>query len=871
MEKNTFLRSKVLAFLCVSFVFLNIQSQSINLLPAISEPSTNPFAATTFDGVKVGDTKLYGFQKDPGETMTAAFAYFHPSSPYKGQSAILDRMVLLLDSIFTRWSVGKTADLGDFPGAVEATYSYLTLKTYAPDKIPADRKAKWEAGIKNKNNYMIANFPGIFVSNSVGALVMNMEIKRIFAVFLGGLCLNDTAVANKGKRAMENCLFKNILPDGGTHYVSYSNETMGYHSITVEMTAWYYLFTGSQVARNFLFALKNYSPMSQMPNGYDEYSTAPPWKSQYVTKFLSNSALMEGFLTGCGYNYTMGQGQKGLLYAFIYRSGITALPLPDNFTLYDRNTLGPRSHYGLWTTVGTTRDPSTPLPEITETPNVQMCGISTFAGAAITKSDGTINAAFHGAAPMVKYATGDEDDWNRGNKWGFMTGPAMKTSLSKGREVYGLASAYNIYKRDFTNSTGWKSCQQWVYTPGRVIGMTEITNSASSTVYGLAQRIALVSYRGTAKPGDGKAAKLVFVDNNTFEYNNLRVKVQSKDFTGKIDTTYYGIYSTTVPTSTDFGSVMIALNDAQSGNDVAVTYPAGTKRYALFEVTYNTKSYSSNAARLTLATGLEGFEFQETGRKVRMIHNTTASAISYSGTMTCPFGSARILQSWNDALNPLTVAAASTTIPPISIPAYGNIVIVNSDIANDQTAGYLKYDDVFTGALLIPVDVKADSVRDTKSFLSWKAVPGATGYKVKRATVAGGPYTTIATTFSPSYTDTGLTENTTYYYVVTATNSTLESAASDPLMARTALSTALNPNFERQIQLFPNPAKHHIKITHAENSKISVTDCLGKQVWSQQSQQVDSQIDVSQWTPGIYNVEISKGKCQVNRKLIVTR
>jgi hypothetical protein len=162
-------------------------------------------------------------------------------------------------------------------------------------------------------------------------------------------------------------------------------------------------------------------------------------------------------------------------------------------------------------------------------------------------------------------------------------------------------------------------------------------------------------------------------------------------------------------------------------------------------------------------------------------------------------------------------------------------------------------------------------VLDTKTYLSWKPVSGATGYKVKRATVAGGPYTTVASTSTPSYTDTGLTNNSTYYYLVTATNSTLESAASDPLIAKTTISTAIIKNFEQQIQIFPNPAKHQIKITHAENSKISVTDCLGKLILSHKSQQEVSQIDVSHWTPGIYNVEISKEACLVNRKIIVNR
>src|SRR4029077_5243963 len=46
-------------------------------------------------------------------------------------------------------------------------------------------------------------------------------------------------------------------------------------------------------------------------------------------------------------------------------------------------------------------------------------------------------------------------------------------------------------------------------------------------------------------------------------------------------------------------------------------------------------------------------------------------------------------------------------------------------------------------------------------------------YNVKRATISGGPYTTISSTgtvATNSYTDTGLTNGTTYYYVVSAVN-----------------------------------------------------------------------------------------------------
>ena len=50
--------------------------------------------------------------------------------------------------------------------------------------------------------------------------------------------------------------------------------------------------------------------------------------------------------------------------------------------------------------------------------------------------------------------------------------------------------------------------------------------------------------------------------------------------------------------------------------------------------------------------------------------------------------------------------------------------------------------------------------------LGWSASSGATSYKVKRSTTSGGPYTTLASPATPGYTNTGVTNGTTYYYVV---------------------------------------------------------------------------------------------------------
>ena len=62
--------------------------------------------------------------------------------------------------------------------------------------------------------------------------------------------------------------------------------------------------------------------------------------------------------------------------------------------------------------------------------------------------------------------------------------------------------------------------------------------------------------------------------------------------------------------------------------------------------------------------------------------------------------------------------------------------------------------------------------------LTWDFSPGATNYNVKRSTTNGGPYSTIASPATISYTDTTAVNGTTYYYVVSAVNGGGQSANS---------------------------------------------------------------------------------------------
>ena len=80
--------------------------------------------------------------------------------------------------------------------------------------------------------------------------------------------------------------------------------------------------------------------------------------------------------------------------------------------------------------------------------------------------------------------------------------------------------------------------------------------------------------------------------------------------------------------------------------------------------------------------------------------------------------------------------------------------------------------------------------------LNWTASSGATGYYVKRSTTSGGPYTQISTQATASDTDTGLTNGTKYFYVVSAYNSAGQSANSaevnaTPVLAAPSVPTGL--------------------------------------------------------------------------------
>jgi glycosyl hydrolase family 44/fibronectin type III domain protein len=102
-----------------------------------------------------------------------------------------------------------------------------------------------------------------------------------------------------------------------------------------------------------------------------------------------------------------------------------------------------------------------------------------------------------------------------------------------------------------------------------------------------------------------------------------------------------------------------------------------------------------------------------------------------------------------------------------------------------------------------PANLQA-TAGNAQVMLTWSASASATSYNVKRSTASGGPYAILSSPAVTNFTDTGLTNGTTYYYVVSALNSAGESgnsaqASAAPVNAPADVTVTIDPTKTKPI------------------------------------------------------------------------
>ncbi len=147
---------------------------------------------------------------------------------------------------------------------------------------------------------------------------------------------------------------------------------------------------------------------------------------------------------------------------------------------------------------------------------------------------------------------------------------------------------------------------------------------------------------------------------------------------------------------------------------------------AIFEPSYNLNS----AGTLTLVNG----------GQIKLHQNCTFAAVTIEGVVL--------------SAGPHPYSELAANFPNNFLPGGSGSIMVDVPIAIPSPTP-------------VPVGLSA-TAGNIQVSLSWNASLGATNYNVKRSTTNGGPYTTVASLTGTSYTNTGLVNGTTYYYVVSA-------------------------------------------------------------------------------------------------------
>ena len=148
-----------------------------------------------------------------------------------------------------------------------------------------------------------------------------------------------------------------------------------------------------------------------------------------------------------------------------------------------------------------------------------------------------------------------------------------------------------------------------------------------------------------------------------------------------------------------------------------------------------------------------------------------------SGTsMACPHvaGEAALIASHNPNLSNMLISYIIQKYVDPYTPYNSNAIMANGGRINILRA--LQQSTI--PQFLDPPNGVTGTSGDRSATIDWNLNPLATSYNVRRSLTHNGPYATIATTSAHPYTDTGLVNGTTYYYVVTALSSSAESANS---------------------------------------------------------------------------------------------
>ena len=702
-------------------------------LPAVSarppaelvrlNPASPNFPGLFSRSVKTGDPVAEPKVDRAGrEMLLAVYAYLSPSSPAVGDTAYRDRLLVLLDDRCGRWAQGKELGHISISCIWEASYAYFLLKSHDPASISEARKTLYESALEKNQTHIFNEDRMLYDQGLLANLWLNGDIRLAKSVYFGALARNDNEAAEKARRAIDTVMTHSMLGDGATRYVGFWGEVAAYRDESVGGLLWWWLITDSPSAKAAVDAALRYAVVATEPDGFSEQSSNIPYKHMYNNRNGRNSALWISYLHNEGYNYYFGApaettSSPELLNALLYQpSRVKRTPPSDVGVFFDANIQGPRGRFGgHWGWIAHGRDVQKGGPEHHELIAAQgyagrQGGKATFVGAftlgpiEAKKSKTSLKGALDSALVEFKESAGPEIDLMRGKAYRFLAQDEQTRTIT--RKNFGtLSTSYRISRRISSPATPtwdagrtpWLGQQLWVLTDKRIIGLMQILSDSDSTVYGLDARLV---FTGGRKGIMGTFHELTQPDLSTFAFGDLRAKIHQSTFTANI--TQQRISISDAKSSDDF-SALVRIS-ATSGDNAAVAFPAGTRRWIVTEITREGHELASEAKNLLPDDTIwAALQLDEGNRRIQIVQNLTSSEQTYRGDFVAgsSFPTTSLHRSWSETVTRLDVSTGTATLTE-TIPAYGHVVAVSSKEPDDHTFSHRGSDEVYGETAPIP-------------------------------------------------------------------------------------------------------------------------------------------------------------------------
>ncbi len=707
--ETSILLSNIANALKINAAQMTNASKSAEHIIALAAPkvsTNNPYINRMVEGMKLEmqkedivwpkNTALVNTMKENGgpfgsrTTGTKLFAMLwllvNDASPLKGNTEVfkrfLHRYLAYIDVILVHGTNTKAgqAMFDDFAIA-PASNALREFATLFPNLLLPHQKEQLDQAMLIGSKAMYGK------AKDRNGDYANIDITLAAELVNFGLYLHDDTLLNKAKFLVE-VQEKSIYPDGAIAYINHQNESVYYHDADIFYFTMYYEITGNTKVLELIKKTEWFGPVTT--GKLIDFWTIPSWKGTWNTiqghacggesvASITGNPYLRGMIDQSNENTKtdIKNWADNRLPITWYRNDVKPKPLPDNYTVIDRNTCGPRAWYNQFNYAATLR----PIP-------INEPGHATIIGAQTTSDQTTLEAAVMGVYPRIrtkKDVFNKDGSLNKG-AYAWLTSN-LASSAIYGKHFSTVAGSYQLHQ--FGSSTkgplvDWDGKQLWLGLPDRIIGLLTIQpNKDNATAYEVDGVVSL-TFGGTAFSPKPKKAEAI--DINSYRYGDFIVKIHQHNYS-KISSVEVPFRSPKAPITE------ILLQDEKSinaNNTSPLQYPLTTNYQFLTEIKINTAKGDAVVAPIANKDGLIAFEVTLNGKKYALWYNPTPT----DATVDCKTFS---LKSVKTSLHFATSPNAKPSFPApktFVLQAGQSVILVSSAEAIDHEAGWENYLDM---------------------------------------------------------------------------------------------------------------------------------------------------------------------------------